>query len=153
MYCLAGNLQSVLDEYAHILVESPGIRGGNCQEIADGVSEAIASEFRGDCKTLSKDPWEALFQTARDSRTEGQNDLFPFWISAFGDAKIQRHIPSLPLSRDTTQYADLLRTLVLYRMVFGQNRQEDLVQYLLTRLPEAEVERIAELCRVDLSPV
>jgi len=50
-------------------------------------------------------------------------------------------------------YADLFRTLDLYRMVFDQNRQEDLVQYLLARLPQVKMERIAELSRVDLSPV
>ncbi|GEM_PF-3503316 len=50
-------------------------------------------------------------------------------------------------------YADLFRTLDLYRMVFDQNRQEDLVQYLLARLPQVKMERIAEISRVDLSPV
>lgn len=37
-------------------------------------------------------------------------------------------------------------------MVFGQSRQEDLLDYLLSYLPEAQAREVAELCRVDLSP-
>jgi hypothetical protein len=48
--------------------------------------------------------------------------------------------------------ANVRRSLVLYRMVFGQNRQEDLVEYLLKRLPEESVTQLVDLCRVDLSP-
>jgi len=91
-----------------------------------------------------------MFQTAHDSRDEGQNDLFPFGLphsETQRSSGILLHCPSAV----TPQYADLLRTLVLYRMVFGQNR-EDLIQYLLTRLPPTEVKRIAEFYRVGLSP-
>ena len=37
-------------------------------------------------------------------------------------------------------------------MVFGQNRQEDLVSYLAARLPAEAIPRLLELCRVDLTP-
>ena len=94
----------------------------------------------------------ALFSATRASRDESQNDLFPFWISPKGQAKIERHILALPHSREVIQQTNLRRSLVLYRMVFGQNRQEDLVEYLLSTLPTEEVERVVDLCRVDLSP-
>ena len=61
-------------------------------------------------------------------------------------------MPALPHSRELVQQATLRRALVLYRMVFGQNRQEDLVHYLLAKLPPDEVERIIGMCRIDLSP-
>lgn len=48
--------------------------------------------------------------------------------------------------------ASLRRSLVLYRMVFGQNRQEDLLNYLSARLPAEEIEKITNLCRIDLAP-
>jgi hypothetical protein len=37
-------------------------------------------------------------------------------------------------------------------MVFGQNRQEDLVNYLLARVPQSEIESLVKELRVDLSP-
>ncbi len=46
----------------------------------------------------------------------------------------------------------LRRTLAVYRMVFGQSRQEDLVSYLLTQLPKEEIEEIVAQLRIDLSP-
>lgn len=40
----------------------------------------------------------------------------------------------------------------MYRMVFGQSRQEDLVSHLLTQLPQSEVESFVAQLRIDLSP-
>lgn len=112
----------------------------------------IASAFGDTGMNGEADPWNAMFTAAIASRDETQNDLFPFWISPSGDAKIERHIPALPHSREVTQQVNLRRSLVLYRMVFGQSRQEDLVEYLLSRLPADEVEKMVDLCRVDLTP-
>lgn len=93
-----------------------------------------------------------MFEAACQSRNPDENDLFPFWVAPNGEAKIERHIPALPHSREIDQQANLKRSLVLYRMVFGQNRQEDLVEYLLSRLPQDEIDQIVDLCRIDLSP-
>ena len=40
-YCLAGNLQAVMDEFAHMLVESLGLIGATRSKIAAEVSKAI----------------------------------------------------------------------------------------------------------------
>ena len=48
----------------------------------------------------------------------------PYWIFD-GPWKIERRIPLFPLSRETSRLADLKRSLVLYRLVFGQPRQEE----------------------------
>jgi hypothetical protein len=53
-----------------------------------------------------------------------------------GEAKIERHVPALPYSREVERLHELCRSLAIYRMVFGQNRQEDLIQYLLAAVPE-----------------
>ena len=58
----------------------------------------------------------------------------------------------LPLSREVERYARLRRSLALYRMVFGQPRQEDLLQFLMSHLPPDEAERQAAELRLDLSP-
>ena len=49
-------------------------------------------------------------------------------------AHIERHVPALPLSRDARQLEALKRSLAVYRMVFGQPRQDDLMAFLLDRL-------------------
>ena len=112
----------------------------------------IAAAFSDASDNKAADPWTEMFDTARSSRGDGENDLFPFWIAPNGEAKIERHVPTLPHSRELIQKANLGRSLVLYRMVFGQNRQEDLVDYLASHLPPDQVETTVELCRVDLSP-
>ena len=95
------------------------------------------------------DPWQAKFEHARSTRGDDQSDLYPFWISPDGDAKIERHIPLMPHSREVIQNQNLARSLVLYRMVFGQNRQEDLVTYLRSRLTESQISELVEICRID----
>jgi hypothetical protein len=69
-----------------------------------------------------------------------------------GSARIERHVPALPLSRDRDRLEALRRSLTLYRMVFGQNRQEDLLAYLMAKLSEEQVALItSELC-ISLEP-
>jgi hypothetical protein len=67
-------------------------------------------------------------------------------------ATIERHVPALPLSRDLDRLAALRRSLAVYRMVFDQPRQEDLLEYLLGHLPKERVKQILDELRVDLSP-
>jgi hypothetical protein len=112
----------------------------------------IAAAFADASDNEATDPWTEIFDTARSSRGDGENDLFPFWIATNGEARIERHVPTLPHSRELIQKENLRRSLVLYRLVFGQNRQEDLVDYLARHLPPDQVETTVELCRVDISP-
>jgi phosphoglycolate phosphatase-like HAD superfamily hydrolase len=99
------------------------------------------------------DPWSAVFRTARQTREDCSSDLVPFWVCTVeGGARIERHVPSLPMSRDRER-ADLLRqSLTVYRMAFGQNRQEDLVAYLTGLVPADQVERVSADVAIDLSP-
>lgn len=113
----------------------------------------IAKQFRGDAASSDfNDPWLAMFESARRSRPEHHTDLYPFWISPDGDAKIERYVPRLPHSREVFQQLHLQRSLVLYRMVFGQHRQEDLINYLRRRFSEPQIAELVEICRIDLSP-
>jgi len=98
------------------------------------------------------DIWTAMFDAARATRGANHNDLYPFWITSNGPAKIERHIPALPLSRDMSKRELLCRSLVTYRMVFGQNRQEDLVRYLIDHVPEERIAEVVDLCRLSLAP-
>lgn len=95
------------------------------------------------------DPWEALFMAGKRDRQEGSGDLVPFWIYPLeGGAKIERHVPALPLSRDRERMLGLQKSLAVYRMVFGQSRQEDLAAFLMSRLGKEDMDKL----RIDLSP-
>ena len=98
------------------------------------------------------DPWAALFELASRGRTI-DSDIVPFWVfPRVGGASIERHVPALPLSRDTERLASLRKSLAVYRMVFGQARQEELLVYLLGRVPVEDRRRLAEDLRIDLTP-
>lgn len=99
------------------------------------------------------DPWEEMFEIAKNSRSQIRSDIVPFWVYQIeGGAQIERHVPSLPLSVEQEQLALLKRALVVYRMVFGQSRQEDLTRYLVDHVPHSEINRIAEEIRITLEP-
>jgi hypothetical protein len=99
------------------------------------------------------DPWEDMFHRAVVERAPDEGDLVPFWVLPVeGGAKIERHVPALPLSRELGQLTALKRALTLYRMAFGQNRQEDVVAYLQKKCSPERLEQIAAELRVDLAP-
>ena len=99
------------------------------------------------------DPWEYVFSSGKRDRPAGASDLIPFWVySLEGGARVERHVPTLPLSRDVERLAALCRSLALYRMVFGQPRQEDLLAFLITRIPEDQAKQMLGELRIDLAP-
>jgi hypothetical protein len=99
------------------------------------------------------DPWTEVFAGAAADRPEGESDLTPFWVLPLeGGASIERHVPALPLSRDIQRADALRRTLTVYRMAFGQNRQDDLVAYLVSRFPPDEIAGLSERLKIDLAP-
>ena len=100
-----------------------------------------------------EDPGKVIFELTRQDRAEDQNDLVPFWIFELENGhNVDRHILALPLSRDREHLKNLHKTMVAYRMVLGQPRQEDLVQYLEDRLGvDLKPEDLLKY-RIDLSP-
>jgi hypothetical protein len=78
-------------------------------------------------------------------------DIQPFWVYE-SSARIERHVPLLPLSREVERLAQLRRSLAAYRLVFGQPRQEDLIAYLGDRVPAAALESLVQRLRIDLTP-
>ena len=96
------------------------------------------------------DPWNAVFQAAAEEDRDGLGDLKPFWMYP-GDARLNRRIMALPLSRDAEQWKRLQESLALYRLAFGQPRQEDMIATLQRRGITAGDDQFADL-RIDLSP-
>jgi hypothetical protein len=100
-----------------------------------------------------RDPWQTLFEAGDQEHRAASRGLVPFWIfSRENGAAIQRCLASLPLSREQHSYQALKQSLAVYRMVFGQARQEDLIEYLLQHLPEDRVDALARQLQMDLAP-
>ena len=98
-------------------------------------------------------PWVHLFDLACDEPGR-ESDLVPFWVYPVeGGSTIERHVPSLPMSREATLLPALRRALAVYRMVFGQPRQDDLVDFLLDRMDTAQLETLGQELRIDLTPM
>jgi uncharacterized membrane protein YkvA (DUF1232 family) len=99
---------------------------------------------------------------ASDDRQRYKRGLFPSWIYDCKDpsklARIRRHLPFHPLSDDARRYAGLKDQLALYRLVFGQPRQQDLLEHLQLRLQDGDGEAATEMRRgtaaymINLSP-
>jgi len=103
--------------------------------------------------TTYLDPWKFLFDQGVKFRLKERDDIWPFWVfETDGGAKIDRHVPCMPMSRDRERLKDLQSTLVLYRMVFGQPRQEDLVEFLKKYMDKEEIRKEIQNFRIDLSP-
>jgi hypothetical protein len=98
------------------------------------------------------DPWDSLFMLAQRGRDTDESDLVPYWVYPLeGGAAIERHVPNLPLSRDASRYSALRRSLAVYRMVFGQPRQDDLLDYLQSQGGDSGAIKSEDL-RIDLTP-
>lgn len=94
-----------------------------------------------------------MLEAARKDRPAGENDLVPFWIYPIEDgARIERYVPSLPLTHDRQLLVALRSSLAVYRLVFGQPRQDDLVEYLKQHIPEDQLEDLVGRLKIDLSP-
>jgi hypothetical protein len=99
------------------------------------------------------DPWEALFDAAAKTRPIGASELVPYWLyEVEGGAKVERRVPLLPFSREEIHLERLKRSLALYRLVFGQPRQEDLLNYLDRHLGERPSAAALDEWRISLAP-
>lgn len=119
------------------------------------VRKNVARQYRMGLLGVSADddPWMHVFGQARESRPDGSSDLSPYWIfDCPGGDKIDRRVFDLPYSRDQSRYRALRKGLSLYRLVFAQPRQEDLMGYLEARVGAAELESFVENSLIRLEP-
>ena len=91
----------------------------------------------------SQNLWSRLFEVLKRHPKGTQrfkHGLYPHWIyqpvTADGHM-IRRHLAFYSKSRDAIRYGELKRALTLYRLVFGQPRQQDIIESLLKMFPEA----------------
>ncbi|MCY4417559.1 MAG: helicase [Chloroflexi bacterium] len=115
------------------------------------IRKNVAAAHRSEAlATGITDPWGAVFDAAVRKDDTNSDGLSPFWIYP-GDARIQRRIMTLPLSRDQDRWDQLQESLALYRLAFGQPRQEDMLAALQRRGIASQPDQVADL-RIDLRP-
>ncbi len=118
------------------------------------VRKNLARRYGGEllAMTVERDPWARLFELAC-AEPGRSSDLIPFWVYPLeGGSVIERHVPILPLSRESARLPALRRSLAVYRMVFGQPRQDDLTDYLIHHLDSKRLAEVSEEMRIDLTP-
>jgi len=113
------------------------------------VRQRVAQKYG---RSVKGDVWAQLFEKAKSESRK--TDLIPFWHVPDGSAQIERVVPSMPFSTDTTRLDEILRILSLYRLSFGQPRQQELVENLLRRrYSAADLVEIRRALLIDLAPV
>jgi hypothetical protein len=111
---------------------------------AHGIASLAQAKWAGE------NPWSVLFSIAKAAQPE-PSDLVTFWLFN-GEAKIERRIPLLPYSREEEQLERLKRSLTVYRLAFGQPRQDDLIAFF-ERLTQAGIDAsVISDWQIDLSP-
>ena len=121
--------------------------------VRKNLAQAYGLRMLSRCSEDVIDPWKAMFDMAAERRESRSSDLVPYWIfEREGGACVERRIPLIPCSREEGQLTRLKRGLALYRLVFGQPRQEDLLEYLSNKLQDEDIEKIVEEWKIDLSP-
>ncbi len=120
------------------------------------VRKRIAEKYREYSTDVPDgDLWEKVFQWADQQTSEARmSDLIPYWHYPSGAAKIECFIPLKPMSQDVKRLEYSLKLLALYRLSFGQPRQEGLLENLLLReFSEKEIALIKSKLMINLSPI
>jgi hypothetical protein len=103
--------------------------------------------------TRESDPWAAMFRAARGDCPAGISEISPFWVlEVAGGACIERHVSIIPTSSEEARFANLKKSLSLYRLAFGQLRQTDLVDFLGTQLDARQAADLSRKILLNLEP-
>ena len=131
---LHGYLEDALSNEQQLRVENHLCQ---CQRCRNLISDSAAEEdwWSHAGEYLRGDPWDALFKIAKQRLRENglaESDLMPFWIFEDVDdpARVERIVPLPPFSSENAKFKALKKSLAVYRLAFGQPRQEDLIEFL-----------------------
>ena len=122
-----------------------------CHAVRRNIAEKLGPDLLNE-GNLEGDPWQTLFERAASERRPDDGDMVPYWVFHQGRAKIDRLVPILPFSRESERLPQLRKSLAIYRLAFGQPRQEELVELLSDRISPDHLPRLLSQLRIDLSP-
>ena len=77
----------------------------------------------------------------------------PFWIFEDVDdpTRVERIVPLPPFSSENAKFKALKKSLAVYRLAFGQPRQEDLIEFLAEAQEKWDERTIREM-QLNLQP-
>tara|TARA_R110001583_G_C5666419_1_gene410235 strand:- start:3393 stop:6656 length:3264 start_codon:yes stop_codon:yes gene_type:complete len=119
------------------------------------VRKRVAQVYGEEFNDVNGDPWLELFSTADiKTKAERRSDLVPYWHYPVGDTNIERYVPMKPMSKEVSKLELALKVLVLYRLAFGQPRQEELLKNVLRReFDDKELALINDALVINLAPL
>lgn len=120
------------------------------------IRQNLAAKYKMELQ-LTRDIWDELFKIAekRESTDTGKPQIVPFWYTeSLDNIRIERIVPLFPLSKDVIHYKEIISLLTLYRLTFGQPRQEELIKSFKDLAGDEEKLRdIYERFLLNLSPI
>lgn len=97
--------------------------------------------------------WKSIFEISESLYKEDKSGIIPFWYLDEGSTNLERFVPIHKFSKDQRKYEQLKVTLALYRMTFGQPRQEELIHALKSSgLKNDEIIELRKSLLINLSP-
>ena len=97
------------------------------------IRKNVAERHRADAlRDERPDVWTSLFDAAEEARPAGVGDMVPHWEYP-GTALTERYVMGFPMSRDQEAWTRLKDVIVLYRLAYGQPRQDVMVDLLARR--------------------
>ena len=119
------------------------------------LAETFGADILSEGAADGGDLWDRLFKHAETQAQGADGAIVPYWVFN-GDpekaAKIERYVPVLPFSREQAVLPQLRKSLAVYRLAFGQPRQEELVEFLSADRTDEELLELTSNLRIDLSP-
>ncbi len=122
-----------------------------CHAVRCNIAQQFGSDLLCEPK-VEGDLWQTLFERAAAERGPDDGEMVPYWVFNQGRARIDRLVPVLPFSRESANLPRLRKSLAIYRLAFGQPRQDELVEFLSDRIDRELLERWLPRLRIDLSP-
>ncbi len=100
------------------------------------------------------DKWQQLFEQAKCNEKNKRSDLEPYWFFSKGSAQVERVVPTYPMSKEVSKYAEIKKILVLYRLAFGQPRQQELLEtFSNCDIDSSEFKSTKDALIIDLAPL
>lgn len=117
------------------------------------VRQRIAESYHPDYEK-NVDIWQQLFEQAAHNDINKCSDLEPYWFTPHGHAQIERIVPTYPMSKEVAKYSDIKRILVLYRLAFGQPRQQELIESFKNyAIENDEFTKVKDSLMINLAPL
>jgi hypothetical protein len=119
------------------------------------IRQNLVKKYEKILSNSNTDLWDTLFNHALkiEGKSKRKCELVPYWHIEGDDINIERIIPLISYSKDVEHLNNLLKALTLYRLTFGQPRQEELVNSLYNDIDKKKLEKVRKELMINLSPI